>query len=412
MTQRRKPCHRFQVTSAIAIVTICSLLVQPLEAYTPNSKEVQQICEKAVRLLQQMPDTDKCGGSLGGECLVSLAIHKYYKTQGKQFLNNLDPRVQSTLKRCRDNSRYLRFDDLREAERRNRDNPNVVPDVILGDEFLMGAVLVFLSEVSPVDDFRTIQDVSIEVLRAQRPNGSWQLGGRDNIFATQFAVLGLWSAANLGIDVRAAPMEHCANYLVRVQDLKSGWGFSPNDPGKGIPPRLQPGVSTSPTWAALGSLSLLADYLGLKKSFEPEDNEKLRNWTDRSGQFNRKAKFKKVQGGEVFLQLENKKIISLKKKLLSDTDQFYVKDRYPPIRYKSNMPFAPMKKAMNDGAAFTENNRTVHSWVHSYFFSQELLNSLRESAEGKIANEPLWYNYGVRLSCQGTTTSRLVWSIR
>ena len=150
-------------------------------AYTPESEKVQQLCERAVQFLEKTPANDMYAGQLGGQCLVALAIHKFYKHKfDNPYENKMHPMVRAALQRCR-----------REASNLNSLGSNAT--------YSIGIALIFLSEVSPVDDFGTIQTYVAALRTLQKGNGGWGYTnqGTGDISQTQYGVLGLWSATNV-----------------------------------------------------------------------------------------------------------------------------------------------------------------------------------------------------------------------
>ncbi len=329
---------------------------RPSSAYTPESEKVQQICARAVKFLEGTPADDPHAGQLGGQCLVALAIHKYYKhLLDNPYEKKMHPMVQAALERCR------------------REAPNLA-NLGTNRTYSIGTSIIFLSEVSPVRDFGTIQTFVAELRRIQKPAGGWGYVNQQpgDISQTQYGVLGLWSAANVGVDAGLAPMEKVARFLVRVQDPKGGWGYQANDPGPGATKRIvQFEVSHSLTAAGLGSLYVAADYLGFSKATEGDDKEDF--------------EVEYIELPPVFIPV------------IEDDENAKKRKKRKRVRYRSKMAFSPMQAAMNDGSAWFDRLFRYHveGWQYYYMYALERCFSFREFLSGHFEPEPDWYNGGV-----------------
>ncbi len=326
------------------------------QAYTPESEKVQRICERAVQFLEKTPANDMYAGQLGGQCLVALAIHKFYKHKfDNPYENKMHPMVRAALQRCR------------------REAPNLAN---LGSNatYSIGIALIFLSEVSPGDDFGTIQTYVAALRSLQKGNGGWGYTnqGTGDISQTQYGVLGLWSATNVGVNAGREPMERLARFLVRVQDPSGGWGYQANDPGPGATKRVsQPEVSHSLTAAGLSSLYVASDYLGFSKATPGDDKEDF--------------EVEYIDLPPVFIPV------------VEDGPNAKKKKKRKRVRYRSKMAFSPIRAALEDGNAWMQKRFTysVEGWQYYYIYALERYFSFREFLNGKFETEPQWYNGGV-----------------
>ena len=349
----------------LALILVCSSCV-PLAAYTPEDPEVQEMCRKAVKYLETVDTTrDEFTNRLGGECLIALAIHKYYKKFGGGKYGEEHPKVAAALKRCR--ATVGKFDTLGNSR-----------------TYDLGTALIFLTETSPVRDYGVIQAFTNELRRIQRPaEGSWgYLGGtvfgntNGDISQTQYGVLGFWSAANVGVDAGARPMERVIQFLARCQDPSGGWGYQARDPGSAT--RVgQTEVSLGRTAAGVGSVMVAADYLGFSKAPPEPGKEKEEEYVDIP---------------PVFIPVLDEEEAKQKK----------IKKR-KRIRYKSKMPFDLPQRAINDGNAYMEKNFriAVGQWQMYYLYALERYRSFRELMENHFEKEPAWYNQGVEFLKKG-----------
>ncbi len=65
------------------------------------------------------------------------------------------------------------------------------------------------------------------LMGAQKPNGSWDYTHRQkgDTSISQYAVLGLWEAQNVGIDVPQSVWDNAARWFISVQDSVGGWNY-------------------------------------------------------------------------------------------------------------------------------------------------------------------------------------------
>ncbi|HHK41948.1 MAG TPA: hypothetical protein ENJ50_05965, partial [Planctomycetaceae bacterium] len=346
----------FLVAAATWIIAASSV-----HGYTPEDPEVQEICKKAVKYLEEIDTSrDQFTNRLGGECLIALAIHKYYKKFGGGKYGPDHPKVAAALKRCREVAG--KFDSLGNSR-----------------TYDLGTALIFLTETSPLRDFGTIQAFVAELRRIQRQEGSWgYLGGtvfggtNGDISQTQYGVLGYWSAANVGVDAGVQPMERVMLFLARVQDPEGGWGYQARDPNSAT--RVaQSEVSLGRTAAGVGSILVAADYLGFSKAPPEPGKEKEEEYIDIP---------------PVFIPVLDEEEAKQKK--------FKKRKR---IRHKSRMPFDLPQRAIDDGNAYMEKNYRISTsqWQMYYLYALERYRSFRELMENKFEKEPKWYNDGVEM---------------
>ncbi len=344
-------------TAWLVLLLMCC---RPLAAYTPEDPVVEAMCRKAVKYLEGSDrPLDNFASRLGGECLIALAIHKFYKKFGGGKYGEDHPKVAAALKRCR--ATVGKFDALGSSR-----------------TYDLGTALIFLTETSPVRDFGTIRAFTNELRRIQRPvEGSWGYiratmfgGSNGDISQTQYGVLGFWSAANVGVDVGAGPMERVIQFLARCQDPSGGWGYQARDPGNAtrVP---QSEVSLGLTTAGLGSLLIAADYLGFSKAPPEPGKEKEEEYIDIPPVF------------IPVLDEEDAKQKSRKKR--------------KRVRYKSKMSFRLPQRAIDDGNAYIAKNYriTTPRYQMYYLYALERYRSFRELMENHFEKEPSWYNDGV-----------------
>ena len=150
---------------------------------------------------------------LGGKCLIGLAAYKYNKRFGQQP-DVLPALTQEGLEAA-----------LAEAEK--------MRGKTMEDNYSVGLALILLCEVHPQQHMPAIEAYLGQVLSRQMSHGGWgyprqKLGDLSQL---QYAVLGLWSAKNAGLQISDKHMADVMNYVIRVQDPTGAWGYQGRDPG-------------------------------------------------------------------------------------------------------------------------------------------------------------------------------------
>jgi len=182
-------------------------------AYTPESPEVRQAVDRAVKFLESDAADD---GRLGA------AI------QGR--LGNMDPHGLEI------------------------------------DIYSTGLSIIFLCELDP-SKYRPEIECLLEYLRLrQKPHGGWGYPDREtgDTSMTQYGVLSSWEATQAGFVVPRQMILAVTLWLLKTQDPSGGFGYqgvvSPT-----FRPVRQKRVTLGLTAAGLGSAYICADLLGLSK---------------------------------------------------------------------------------------------------------------------------------------------------
>ncbi|MCH8228440.1 MAG: DJ-1/PfpI family protein, partial [Proteobacteria bacterium] len=120
-----------------------------------------------------------------------------------------------------------------------------------------GLDMMLLEAVGP-EEYRTeMQAVLKYILDGQLENGSWYYPNRDgkgDTSITQYAMLGLWSAARADIDIPMDVWDRAAMWHVRTQLNDGGFAYHPSPGGSGTMKRTM-------TAAAVGSLHIARMHL-------------------------------------------------------------------------------------------------------------------------------------------------------
>ncbi|HZN32920.1 MAG TPA: hypothetical protein VFB80_03845 [Pirellulaceae bacterium] len=314
--------------AVLAAVALAAGLCLPggLGAVTPESPEVKAAIGKALAFLEKQDDE-----RLGGKCLIGLCFFKAEKGPNH-------PKIAAALAAC----------EKALGAPTNEDNYSV------------GLALIFLCEVDP-SRHRLLAERYVKILlERQQEGGGWGYPGNDHgdTSQTQYPVLGLWLAANSGIDVPNTAIEKACGWLLRTQDPYGAWGYQGEDPGKyqRVP---QNEVRASLGAAGLGALYISCEFLGITTA-------------------------PVTAAGEAAPALP----AALK----------VVEDAQPVARRKTYVTrvidHALARRAMTDGDNWMQKNLhgDAGQWFHYYLYALERYHSFRESALKLNDQEPKWYN--------------------
>lgn len=201
-----------------------------LQAVTPESPEVREVVDKGLEFLEKRNDV-----RLGGKCLVALAFLK-----NGASLNH--PRITEALAACEATSREA---ILRESVYDN------------------GLAIIFLAELDPVRHRDLLMRFAEAMEARQKPHGGWGYDAMPtgDTSQTQYAVLSYWQLMQAGVAPDVKSVEAGANWLLRTQDPKGGWGYQGEDPGS-FEPKPQTEITLSMISAGLGSTLMCANVLG------------------------------------------------------------------------------------------------------------------------------------------------------
>lgn len=225
-------------------------------AYTPDSPEVRRMAAAAMAYLEEKGDTQQ-GGLLGGQALVALAAYKYNLRYGNSP-HTVPPLTRAGVERAVNDAGKPRTSDK---------------------FYSTGIALMLLSDVYPEQHVAAMTRYLQELLQNQKAEGGWgyQFGRHKDacdLSQTQYAVLGLWSAKQAGIDVPEQSMVNVVNYIMRVQDPGGGWPYQGKDPGHyNRVEQARHEIQQARTAAGLGSLYVGADFLRLLGEKDERDTD-------------------------------------------------------------------------------------------------------------------------------------------
>jgi hypothetical protein len=230
----------FAIFAALLLASPC-----PARAVTPDSPEVKQMIERALKWLETQDDN-----RLGGRCLIGLAFYK----AGRKLDH---PKIVQAQNACQSAIGNLGALDMSEAN------------------YSLGLALVFLLETSPEKNRSLADRYVTEILKRQKSWGSWGYEGHatGDTSQTQYPTLALWLARNNGLRVPDANVEALCFWLLRTQDPSGAWAYQGRDPGS-YQRTPQDEIRPSTVAAGLGALYMSADMLGLLKAQASEEQPK------------------------------------------------------------------------------------------------------------------------------------------
>jgi hypothetical protein len=231
-------CGKRILAAVVILLGAALLMPKPVAAITPDDPKVKERVKRALAYLATTRDD-----RIGGECLIGLCFYKAGQPEDH-------PKILQARTRCKEAA----FNAC--------------------DNYSLGIALMFLCETGPETNHDLIVKFTEEVYRRQKKHGGW---GYDHMETgdtsqTQYAVLGMWMAKNLGkMDVPIERIEGVAGWLMRTQDPSGGWGYQGKDPGSLVRvPQGDPSSPVSPTLAAAGggALYMAADLLQVTQRVE------------------------------------------------------------------------------------------------------------------------------------------------
>lgn len=209
-----------------------AFVVASAAAYTPESPEVKRAVAGAAKFLETGDDP-----RLGAKALAARVMIYLDKPQ--------HPVVDQAVQAVRDEIKGGGNEETR--------------------IYSLGIALAFLSEHEPQTHREELQQLVDMLLTRQKPNGAWGYPNRPtgDTSMTQYAVYGLWNAAQAGVTVDADVWTRALQWLLRTQDPGGGWGYQGTEPAEDGKPVAQNEIRRSMTEAALASLYLGGERFGV-----------------------------------------------------------------------------------------------------------------------------------------------------
>lgn len=294
-------------------------------AYTPSSPDVLALVQDGLAYLEKSPPHEQ----VGGEALIGMTL-----SMNGYAANH--PRVAKALSAV-----------LKEPTAAH-------------SNYSLGLTVIFLCDVDPKKYAKNIQALLAEFYKRQQKFGVWTYGVGDNgdVSQTQYAMLALWTAYRNGFDEKTIEQRvvPACNWLVRAQDPRGGWGYQNVDPG-GYTRRQQDEITLSTTAAALGSLYICGDILGLSA----------------------------VPADKLLLPSDLPALVPV------------VAPREAVVARTNAVDKSFYSRAQIEGNRWMQANYKIslERWPYYYLYALERYNSFREIAENRRDDSPRWYNDGV-----------------
>jgi hypothetical protein len=336
--------HSFVFVTALAVSII------PLEPnsnaygqkYTPEHPVVQEMVSKGMGFLAK-----SSGGSDGQTMLIGYCA---FKVLGEPN----DPLVARGVSEALALSRKMVAADFHPEE---------------AITYVAGVAAMLLASVD-VDKYgNQIKIFRDYLLRSQKANGGFGYPSGSNamlgdLSQTQYAMLGLWTIDQVGIEVPAEPVARAMNFIISAQTQVGSWPYMSD--GKG---NASGEASHSQSSAGLSALLIGGDLLGLFRSKMQENQEE-----------------------EGIIPIAFRRIVSEDKE----------KEKKQKISFDKNRLEASSKRGEN---YFNNTPYTRSTYFHYYYiYSRERFEAFLEIAKGKQTKSPEWYNDGVKMlmDSQGT----------
>ena len=327
--------QRFKILLA-CVLLLCGLPVHSF-AVTPESPEVKQVVEKALKWLEtQVHD------KVGGKCLIGLSLYK----AGRPVSH---PKIVEAVEACK----KTEYGGL--------------------DNYSHGIAIMFMCEIDPDKLRPEIEKARDALLKKQIVGcGGWSYPAytTGDTSQTQYAVLAMWMCESNGIPIPVSAMDDVANWLIRTQDPSGAWGYQGNDP-KNFNRTTQSGVQGSLAAAGLSSAYIMGDVLQLIEIPEAQTTSSaLKEVKEKEKVRKRAAKTDKVDVGQL-------------RRCLADGDKWfnekftpqefnslhwkhycmYAIERYRSFRELSERKFEKEPKWYNDGFVFLRDTQEKEgSW--------------------------------------------------
>ncbi len=299
---------------------------------TPESPKVRRLVELGVKYLEASNPRDEYFG--GVKVMIGYTI---FKATGDPDHPKVKEGVEVALQKIRD-------------VRAKNSNSSVIYEVAVS--------AVLLAEVDSAKYKYDLQAIADWLVSVQKPHGgfgylTYETGDTSQV---QYAMLGLWTLQNSGVNVPPTVAEGIVNYLRETQDPSGGWGYQGRlGNGRLVP---QERVTKSLGTAGAGALLIAGDMLGFFRI-----GDKLANEDDGiPPAFIRSDTL--VRRGKVQTTLQKSDLDEIVKRMIQYHDR-------------------------------TQPNFEGGQFYYYWRYSQERYESFREVMEGKQNKSPAWYVSGV-----------------
>lgn len=304
-----------------------------VRAIEPDSPEVKAAIQRGITFLE-----GTAAGDMGHRALVGLTFCKF-------GADKTHPKIKEAL----DSVRGI-------AKNAEQLNDNIYPT---------GVAILFLCALDPSEYRQDIEALVKSLHRRQKNHGAWGYPAGNHAATcdtsmTQYAVLGMWEAEDqAGVPTPPQVWDRAAAWVLLTQGLDGGFGYQ-GHPANNFETRTkQDNSSHSMTAAAMGSLYIIKDRVGLSE---------------------------------------------LKKPAMDDTPAALKPFENPEerkARLKTQIDEKFFTRTQSSGDAWMNKNFTIEKptgWLHYYLYALERYESLREAEMRKkeLDKSPRWYEQGAR----------------
>lgn len=205
-------------------------------ALTPDSPEVKQAVAKAIKFLETRENPDDRMGAYAMRATIL----------SKNGAKPDDPSIQKAV----------------QAIRRDMQNLRGVPTAHVIYSTSLSVIL--FCNLDSVRYSAEIKQLLQYLFSVQKPHGGWGYADKPtgDTSMTQHVMLALWEATQAGFDVPQSVVERAALWFLKTQDPSGAFGYQ-GVVSDSFTPVPQSDVRHSPAAAAMGSLYICADLLGL-----------------------------------------------------------------------------------------------------------------------------------------------------
>lgn len=296
---------------------------------TADSPEVQRAIKRAIKFLESDAAVDE---RLGAKALVGLALLK-------SGADPKHPKIQNGAQSIQQKARS--------GEAKS-----------LGiDIYSTGLSIIFLTTLDSSKYGPEIEILFTYLQYVQKPHGGWGYTDKEtgDTSMTQYAVLSSWEATQAGFRVPRPMIEKVADWLLRTQDPSGGFAYQGTVSETSTQVKQQ-GVRIGMTTAAMGSMYICSNLLGISEKLVERDDDLPRA-------------LKEARGSESRIALDQGGGVDARR----------------------------IRTAMSQGNGWMRTNYepdppTSHSYY--YLYALERYWSFREAAEGE--KEDKWYSDGAK----------------
>jgi hypothetical protein len=215
----------------VALLLTCASSSADAATYAPDNPDVRRALERAAAFLAQANDPRLGAKALAGRVLVHLDR--------------------------RDHAKVAEAVEAIRQELAGSGGPDE------SHIYSLGLAIAFLAELDAETYHDELRGLVDRLLSKQRPDGAWGYANRGtgDTSMTQYAVYGLWNAAQVGVQVDDDVWNRVVAWLLKTQDPSGAWGYQGNigEPGRRV---AQAEMRRSMTEAALASLYLSGEHFG------------------------------------------------------------------------------------------------------------------------------------------------------